>query len=51
MAARRRFFGRILWLCETKIDLSRQQDILASGLSEALLNVTCDRMQGLEYLL
>jgi hypothetical protein len=50
MSAHRRFFGRILWLCETKIDLSRQQDIFDSGLSDALLKVTCDRMQGSKYL-
>lgn len=51
MSACRCFFGRILWLCETKIDLRRQQDIFANGLSDALLEVTCDRMQGSKYLL
>jgi hypothetical protein len=51
MSACRRFFGRILWLCETKIDLGCQQDIFDSGLSDALSKVTCDRMQGSKYRL
>lgn len=49
MSARRCFFGRIWWLCETKIESGSQQDIFNNALSDSLSMVTCDGMQGSKY--